>query len=53
LESGLAIQPSNADLKKMKAEITELQRGESVAAYCRKVSENFVGDLLWYSLEFY
>jgi len=39
LESGLAIQSSNPDLKKMKKEITELQRSEQVAAYCRKADE--------------
>jgi stress-induced-phosphoprotein 1 len=39
LESGLAIQSSNADLKKMKKEVTELQRGEQVAAYCNKADE--------------
>jgi len=39
LESGLAIQSSNPDLKKMKKDITELQRNEQVAAYCRKADE--------------
>jgi stress-induced-phosphoprotein 1 len=39
LESGLAIQSGNADLKQMKKDITELQRGESVAAYCAKANE--------------
>lgn len=39
LESGLAIQSSNPDLKKMKKEITELQRNEQVVAYCRKADE--------------
>jgi len=39
LESGLAIQASNPDLKRMKKEITELQRAEQVAAYCRKAEE--------------
>mmetsp|Transcript_13943 Transcript_13943/g.26103 ORF Transcript_13943/g.26103 Transcript_13943/m.26103 type:complete len:326 (+) Transcript_13943:135-1112(+) len=39
LESGLAIQASNPDLKRMKKEITELQRGEQVAAYCSKAEE--------------
>jgi tetratricopeptide (TPR) repeat protein len=39
LESGLAIEASNPDLKKMKKEITELQRGEQVAAYCNKADE--------------
>jgi stress-induced-phosphoprotein 1 len=39
LESGLGIQSSNADLKKMKKELLELQRGEQVAAYCSKAQE--------------
>lgn len=39
LESGLACQSSNADLKRMKKEVTELQRGEQVAAYCNKAEE--------------
>jgi tetratricopeptide (TPR) repeat protein len=39
LESGLAVQSSNADLKKMKKEVTELQRGEQVAAFCNKAEE--------------
>ncbi|GFH49669.1 hypothetical protein CTEN210_06145 [Chaetoceros tenuissimus] len=39
LESGLAIQSSNPDLKKMKKEITELQRAEQVASYCTKAEE--------------
>lgn len=39
LESGLAIQSSNPDLKRMKKEIVELQRGDQVANYCRKAEE--------------
>mmetsp|Transcript_5378 Transcript_5378/g.11327 ORF Transcript_5378/g.11327 Transcript_5378/m.11327 type:complete len:326 (+) Transcript_5378:163-1140(+) len=39
LESGLAVQSSNPDLKRMKKEVTELQRGEQVAAYCSKAEE--------------
>lgn len=39
LESGLAIQSSNPDLKRMKKEVTELQRGEQVASYCSKAQE--------------
>jgi stress-induced-phosphoprotein 1 len=39
LESGLAIQASNSDLRRMKKEVTELQRGEQVAAYCNKAEE--------------
>jgi len=39
IESGLAISSSNADLKRMKKELTELQRGEQVAAYCRTADE--------------
>jgi tetratricopeptide (TPR) repeat protein len=38
-ESGLAIQSNNADLKKMKKEVMELQRAEQVAAYCNKAEE--------------
>lgn len=41
LESGLAVQASNADLKKMKKEVQELQRNEQVAAYCNKAQELF------------
>jgi len=39
LESGLAVQSSNPDLKRMKKEVTELQRGEQVAAFCGKAEE--------------
>lgn len=39
VESGLAISSSNADLKRMKKELTELQRGEQVATYCRTADE--------------
>jgi len=39
LESGLAVQSSNADLKKMKKEVLELQRAEQVAQYCAKANE--------------
>ncbi|KAL3907599.1 MAG: hypothetical protein SGARI_003460 [Bacillariaceae sp.] len=39
LESGLAIQSSNPDLRRMKKEVTELQRSEQVAAYCNKAEE--------------
>merc|ERR1712160_121901 len=39
LESGLAVQSSNPDLKRMKKEVTELQRGEQVATYCGKAEE--------------
>ena len=39
LESGLGIDSSNSDLKKMKKEVTELQRGEQVANYCSKAEE--------------
>lgn len=39
LENGLAIQSSNPDLKRMKKEVTELQRGEQVASYCGKAEE--------------
>ena len=39
LESGLAVDSANADLKRMKKDLTELQRGETVAAYIRKCEE--------------
>jgi len=39
LESGLAVDSTNADLKRMKKDLTELQRGETVAAYIRKCEE--------------
>lgn len=39
LESGLAVQSSNADLKKMKKEVQELQRAEQVANYCSQANE--------------
>jgi len=43
LESGLAIQSGNADLKKMKKEILEFQRNEQVERYCRKAEEQMQG----------
>lgn len=46
LESGLAIQSSNPDLKRMKKEVIELQRGEQVATYCsRAESQMQNGDI--------
>jgi len=39
LESGLAVDSANADLKKMKKDLTELQRAEQVAAFCRKAED--------------
>jgi stress-induced-phosphoprotein 1 len=39
LENGLGIQSNNPDLKRMKKEVTELQRGEQVATYCRQADE--------------
>lgn len=39
LENGLGIEASNADLKRMKKEITELQRGEQVAVHIAKAEE--------------
>mmetsp|Transcript_18743 Transcript_18743/g.26398 ORF Transcript_18743/g.26398 Transcript_18743/m.26398 type:complete len:324 (-) Transcript_18743:193-1164(-) len=39
LESGLGINSGNPDLKRMKKEVLELQRGEQVASYCRKAEE--------------
>lgn len=43
LESGLAIQSSNPDLKRMKKEVTELQRNEQVSNYCKKADEQMQG----------
>jgi stress-induced-phosphoprotein 1 len=46
LESGLAVSSTNADLKKMKKEITEQQRNEQVIAYCNKADEQLqAGDV--------
>ena len=39
LESGLAVESSNDDLKKMKKEVTELQRAEQVVGYCSQARE--------------
>jgi stress-induced-phosphoprotein 1 len=39
LENGLGVQASNADLKRMKKEITELQRGEIVSVHITKAEE--------------
>ena len=39
LESGLGVDSSNNDLKKMKKEVTELQRAEQVSQYCAKAKE--------------
>ena len=38
LESGLAIDSTSPDLKRIKAEVNELIRGEQVSSYCNKVS---------------
>lgn len=43
LESGLAVQSSNPDLKRMKKEVTELQRNEQVSNYCVKAQEQMQG----------
>ena len=43
LESGLGVDSSNADLKKMKKEVTELQRAEQVSVYCAKADEQMQG----------
>lgn len=43
LESGLSIQSTNPDLKRMKKEVTELQRAEQVASYCKKAEEQMMG----------
>lgn len=46
LESGLAVQSGNADLKRMKKEVQELQRAEQVAGYCTQAREQMQnGDL--------
>ena len=39
LESGLAVQSSNPDLKKMKKDIQELVRNDQVQKYCSKAQE--------------
>jgi len=39
LESGLAVESGNPDLKRTKKEIIELQRGDQVATYCRRDEE--------------
>ena len=44
LESGLALSASNSDLKTMKKEVAEIQRGEQVAAYCKKAQEQHDSD---------
>lgn len=43
LESGLAIDSKNPDLKRMKLEVNELARGEQVNAYCNKAEEQMMG----------
>jgi stress-induced-phosphoprotein 1 len=43
LESGLAVQSSNPDLKKMKKEVTEIQRNEQVSKFCNKAEEQMQG----------
>lgn len=43
LESGLAIQSSNPDLKKMKKDVIELQRAEQVSQFCLKAEEQMLG----------
>lgn len=39
LESGIALDSTNADLKRIKKEVIELQRNEQVAALCRSAEE--------------
>lgn len=39
LESGLAVDSSNADLKRMKLEMKEAERNEQVSQYCSKADE--------------
>lgn len=41
LESGLAVQASNADLKNMKKEVQELARQQQVAAYAKQANEQY------------
>jgi stress-induced-phosphoprotein 1 len=41
LESGLALQPNNTDLKKMKKELQEVVRSEQVAAYCQQAEQQY------------
>lgn len=38
LESGLAIDSTSPDLKRMKKEVNELLRGDQVNSYCNKVN---------------
>jgi len=46
LESGLAVDSANKDLKGMKKDLTELQRGETVAAHLRRCDEQVTnGDI--------
>lgn len=46
LESGLAVDSTNADLKRMKKDLTELQRGETVSKYISKCEEQVTnGDI--------
>jgi len=46
LESGLAIDSSNKDLKQMKKDVLELQRAETVAGYCATAESQFAsGDV--------
>lgn len=39
LDQGLSIESSNADLKTMKKQVTELQRASQVQTYCQKADE--------------
>jgi len=46
LESGLAIDSTSPDLKRIKAEVNELIRGEQVSSYCNKADEQMTnGDI--------
>ena len=46
LESGLAVQASNADLKNMKKDVQELQRQEQVVAYAAQAEKQYAaGDV--------
>jgi len=43
LESGLAIDSTSPDLKRMKLEVNELTRGEQVNSFCNKAEEQLMG----------
>jgi len=43
LESGLAIDSTSPDLKRMKLEVNEITRGEQVTSFCNKAEEQMMG----------